>query len=60
MSYTADVTSSVGTDALVSASVAELGPLHAMVANAGIVRTAPILETTDADHEQLFAVNYFG
>lgn len=47
-------------ETLVATSVNNLGPLNTMVSNAGIVRTASVLEITPEDHERLFAVNYFG
>ncbi|KAK6843201.1 3-oxoacyl-reductase [Apiospora arundinis] len=45
---------------LVQTSVKELGPLKTMVANAGITMVKPVLSTTPADFERLFAVNVAG
>ncbi|KAL2165110.1 hypothetical protein VTH06DRAFT_406 [Thermothelomyces fergusii] len=58
--HAADVTSPAQVSALVRASVDALGPLHTMVANAGITQVKPLLEVTEADLGRMMAVNVAG
>jgi NAD(P)-dependent dehydrogenase (short-subunit alcohol dehydrogenase family) len=44
----------------VDATVAQFGALHIAVASAGIVRTADFLEMSDADWDDVIAVNLKG
>lgn len=57
---TADVSERAQVRAMVAASVAALGPLHTMVANAGVTQVKPLLETGEAEFARLFAVNVAG
>ncbi len=45
---------------MISASVAALGPLTVMVANAGIAQVKPLLELSEDDVRRIFEVNVFG
>ncbi|CAF1060658.1 unnamed protein product, partial [Didymodactylos carnosus] len=56
----ADVSDRAAVDNLVEKSVAALGPLTVMVANAGITQPKPLLELTDADIRRIFDVNVIG
>ncbi|KAG1804049.1 NAD(P)-binding protein [Suillus subaureus] len=56
----ADVTVEGDVCKIVDDVVAELGGLDVMVANAGIIAVAPLVETTLADWEKIFAVNVTG
>ncbi|AEO53564.1 hypothetical protein MYCTH_2295071 [Thermothelomyces thermophilus ATCC 42464] len=58
--HAADVTSPAQVSALVRASADALGPLHTMVANAGIAQVKPLLELTEADWDRMMAVNVAG
>ncbi|KAL2154762.1 hypothetical protein VTH82DRAFT_3438 [Thermothelomyces myriococcoides] len=58
--HAADVTSPAQVSALVRASVDTLGPLHTMVANAGIAQVKPLLELTEADWARMMSVNIAG
>jgi len=60
LGHAADVSNPDAVGELVSASVSALGPLTAMVANAGIVQVKPLLEVTAADWDRMFAVNAAG
>lgn len=42
---------------LISRTVEQLGGVDIMVANAGIVKTAPFLEMTEADFDAVLSVN---
>jgi NADP-dependent 3-hydroxy acid dehydrogenase YdfG len=55
-----DVSQPAQAEALVRATVAELGRVDILVASAGIYRRGPIETLTPADFEQSMAVNYFG
>ncbi|KAL9057086.1 MAG: hypothetical protein Q9162_002520 [Coniocarpon cinnabarinum] len=57
---TCDVSNLEAVQGLVQQSVDNLGPLNTMVANAGIIHIAPIVQTDTRDAERVFAVNYFG
>lgn len=57
---TADVSERAQVRAMVAASVAALGPLHTMVANAGITQVKPLLDTSEAEFARLLAVNVGG
>ncbi|KAL5355033.1 hypothetical protein BJX96DRAFT_161498 [Aspergillus floccosus] len=56
----ADVTSSSAVEAMVRDTVAQLGPLTLMVANAGIAHIKPLLETTEDEVDRVLAVNFKG
>ena len=56
----ADVSQQAQAEALVAATVAELGRIDLLIASAGIYRRGPIETLTPADFEQSMAVNYFG
>ncbi|ORY57505.1 uncharacterized protein BCR38DRAFT_354308 [Pseudomassariella vexata] len=56
----ADVTKRDEVQQLVQITVRELGPLHTMVANAGIAQVKPVLDLTEEDFQRMFAVNVFG
>ncbi|KUI68866.1 L-2,3-butanediol dehydrogenase [Cytospora mali] len=57
---TADVTKRNEVKDMIQKSVKELGPLHAMVANAGIAQMMPLLDLTEEDFARMFAVNVHG
>jgi len=44
----------------ISASVAQLGPLDVMVANAGIAQVKALLDLTEDDVRRMFEINVFG
>lgn len=56
----ADVSKRSEVERLVQTSVETLGPLHTMVANAGIAQIKPLLELTEEDMERMFQINVFG
>ncbi|KAG0697518.1 NAD(P)-binding protein [Suillus ampliporus] len=56
----ADVTVEDDVRSIVDSVVTELGGLDVMVANAGILHVAPLVETTTEDWEKIFAVNVRG
>ncbi|ROW15160.1 hypothetical protein VPNG_03090 [Cytospora leucostoma] len=56
----ADVSKRDEVKGLIQKSVKELGPLHTMVANAGIAQVKPLLELTEADFSRMFTVNVSG
>jgi 2,3-dihydro-2,3-dihydroxybenzoate dehydrogenase len=58
--YTADVTCPHTVERLVTRVEDEMGPVDICVNVAGILRTGPVLETSDADWAALFAVNTTG
>ncbi|KAK4454166.1 3-oxoacyl-reductase [Podospora aff. communis PSN243] len=58
--HAADVGSASAVDELVASSVAALGPLNAMVANAGVINVKPMLELDDEDWERVLRVNVVG
>ncbi|RYP84895.1 hypothetical protein DL769_001089 [Monosporascus sp. CRB-8-3] len=45
---------------MIQTSVDVLGPLDAMIANAGIAQAKAVLDITEAEFEHIFAVNVFG
>lgn len=45
---------------MIQMSVDALGPLTAMIANAGIAQVAPVLEISDEDVSKMFNVNFMG
>ncbi len=55
-----DVTDEASQRELVTRTVAELGRLDVMVANAGIIHVAPIVELAVEDWDRMFAVNVRG
>ncbi|KAE8381134.1 hypothetical protein BDV26DRAFT_289839 [Aspergillus bertholletiae] len=56
----ADVTSSTAVEEMVRETVAKLGPLTLMVANAGIAQIKHLLSVTEADIDEVFSVNFKG
>ncbi|KAI0419372.1 hypothetical protein F5X98DRAFT_76060 [Xylaria grammica] len=56
----ADVTNRNEVKDMIKTSVRELGQLHTMIANAGIVQVKNPLEVSDEDFRRMFAVNVFG
>jgi len=58
--HVADVSKRSEVEALVEASVKNLGPLTVMIANAGIAQVKPLLELTEQDVERMFAINVHG
>ncbi len=55
-----DVSDEASVEAAVAAHTAQFGGLDVMVANAGIAVTAPLLDTTAAQWQQIMAVNVAG
>ena len=47
-------------EALIEASVKNLGPLNVMIANAGIAQVKSVLELSEEDVKRVFEVNVFG
>lgn len=60
VAVTADVSKRSEVERLVQSSVDALGPLHTMVANAGIAQVKPLLDLTEDDLERMFQINVFG
>ncbi|KAF2089583.1 acetoin dehydrogenase-like protein [Saccharata proteae CBS 121410] len=56
----ADVSKLSEVEDMIKKSVAELGPLNTMVANAGIAQVKPLLKLTEHDFRRMFEVNVFG
>ncbi|KAL4895357.1 hypothetical protein BDV59DRAFT_191839 [Aspergillus ambiguus] len=56
----ADVTSSAAVEAMVKETVAKLGPLTLMVANAGVAQVKPLLEVTEEDVDHVMSINFKG
>jgi glucose 1-dehydrogenase len=55
-----DVSKQAEVDAALAATLAELGPVDALVNNAGIFRAAPFLDVSEADWDAVIAVNLKG
>jgi meso-butanediol dehydrogenase/(S,S)-butanediol dehydrogenase/diacetyl reductase len=55
-----DVSDTAQVDAMVAATVAELGRLDVMVANAGVAQVAPLLEVTPDQFDWLMSINLRG
>jgi len=55
-----DVAEEVSVDEGVESAVSALGPIHGVVNNAGIQRSVPLLETSEAEWDRHFAVNAKG
>lgn len=55
-----DVSSRADVESIVAQHIEHVGPLFAMIANAGICQVKPILDTTDEDVKRMFEVNVFG
>lgn len=55
-----DVTDTDGWNRAVEATVREFGALHVLVNNAGILRTNPILETSDEEWDLVLRINLTG
>lgn len=47
-------------EALIEASVKNLGNLHVMIANAGIAQVKALLDISEDDVRRMFEVNVFG
>lgn len=60
LTHALDVTDPVAFDAFLDSVEAELGPLDALVNNAGIMPTGPLLEEADATTRAVFEVNVLG
>lgn len=60
MGVQANVSSQEQVIAMVDEVVASYGRLDVMVSNAGIVQVNPIMEITEADFDQIFAINVKG
>jgi acetoin reductase-like protein len=58
--HAADVSSATAVSELVEASVAALGPLNTMVANAGIAQVKPLIDLTEEDFAHMLSVNVVG
>lgn len=58
--YTLDITDSDEVKRVFETIRADLGPVYALVNNAGAAHQAPIEETTTADWEKMMAVNVYG
>ncbi|KAI0146639.1 hypothetical protein BJ166DRAFT_565790 [Pestalotiopsis sp. NC0098] len=56
----ADVTRRAEVVDMIQTCVQELGPLHTMIANAGIAQVKALLDLTEEDFQRMFAVNVFG
>ncbi|KAJ8593186.1 NAD(P)-binding protein, partial [Rhizopogon salebrosus TDB-379] len=56
----ADVTVEDDIRSMVDGAVTELGGLDVVVANAGIIHTATLVETTSEDWDKIFAINVRG
>ena len=56
----ADVTDENQVDSMIDSIVAELGSLDCIVANAGIAKTMPLLDTKMADRKTVIDVNVHG
>ncbi|KAI0443492.1 hypothetical protein F4803DRAFT_514958 [Xylaria telfairii] len=56
----ADVTKRDEVKEMVQTSVRELGPLNTMIANAGIVQVADLLEISEEDFQRMFDINVLG
>ncbi|KAI0459186.1 hypothetical protein F5B21DRAFT_499811 [Xylaria acuta] len=56
----ADVTKREEVKDMIQTSVRELGPLNTMIANAGIVQVAQLLEIPEEDFRRMFDINVLG
>jgi len=56
----ADVSDAAEVDAMIEQTVAELGRLDVMIANAGIAQVAPLLDVTPEDFDRLIGINLRG
>ncbi len=56
----ADVADAVAVRSLFDTAESVFGPVDVLVNNAGLSKTAPLAEVTDADYERLIAVNLTG
>jgi meso-butanediol dehydrogenase/(S,S)-butanediol dehydrogenase/diacetyl reductase len=55
-----DVSDAAQVDAMIRATVAELGRVDVMVANAGVAAVAPLLDVTSEDFDWLMSINLRG
>jgi meso-butanediol dehydrogenase/(S,S)-butanediol dehydrogenase/diacetyl reductase len=55
-----DVSDAAQVDAMIAATVAELGRLDVMIANAGVAQVAPLLEVTPDQFDWLMSINLRG
>ncbi|KAK0122232.1 hypothetical protein ONS95_010485 [Cadophora gregata] len=58
--HVADVSKLSEVEALIAASVKNLGPLNVMIANAGIAQVKALLDLSEDDVRRMFEVNVFG
>jgi 2,3-dihydro-2,3-dihydroxybenzoate dehydrogenase len=58
--YVADVSDAAQVDAAVEAAETELGPIQILANVAGILRTGPVVDCSDEDWADIFAVNAGG
>jgi NAD(P)-dependent dehydrogenase (short-subunit alcohol dehydrogenase family) len=58
--HVADVSKLPEVEALVEASVSNLGPLNVMIANAGIAQVKALLDLSEDDVRRMFEINVFG
>lgn len=58
--YRVDVRDSAAVEAAVGDIEEHLGPVGILVNVAGVLRTGPVTDTTDADWHEVFAVNVYG
>lgn len=58
--HVADVSKLSEVEALIAASVKNLGPLNVMIANAGIAQVKALLDLSQDDVRRMFEVNVFG
>jgi len=58
--HIADVSKLAEVEALIAASVENLGPLNVMIANAGIAQVKALLDLSEDDVRRMFEVNVFG
>jgi NAD(P)-dependent dehydrogenase (short-subunit alcohol dehydrogenase family) len=57
LTVAADLTTTAAVDQIFAATEAEFGPVEIMIANAGIARSAPLAKTTDAEWDEVIALN---
>ncbi|KAJ4479129.1 acetoin dehydrogenase-like protein [Lentinula aciculospora] len=60
VAFCGDVSSMASVQEMIAASVAGLGPLNVMVANAGIAKVSWPMDVTEEDMREMFEVNVYG